>query len=62
MAAAMWELPMADGRAGTVSFPTLSITSAALIASAIIVGAKSQAGMASTKLFDAGGLGKYKYL
>ena len=54
----MWELPMADGRAGTVSFPTLSITSAALIASAIIVGAKSQARMASTKLFDAGGLGK----
>ena len=56
MAAAMWELPMAE----LVLFPfqTLSITSAALIASAIIVGAKSQAGMASTKLFDAGGLGK----
>ena len=54
----------ADGRwqSCTVSFPTLSITSAALIASAIIVGAKSQARMASTKLFDAGGLGKYKYL
>jgi len=62
MAAAMWELPMADDRAATASFPTLSIPSAALIASAIIAGAESQTRVASKKLFDADGLGKCKYL
>jgi hypothetical protein len=62
MAAAMWELPMADDRAATASFPTLSIPSAALIASAIIAGAESQTRVVSKKLFDADGLGKCKYL
>ena len=45
-----------------VSFPALSIASAALIASAVLVGAESQARTASNYSFEAGGLGKCKYL